>query len=107
LALAGFLVPYAFVYNNGLLATGPLLEIIWVTTTATIGVVLLASAIIGYFLTFPTRVERVLLFAASLLLIHPEKTTDFVGLGLGLLVFVLQKRRKPQAAPVPHDDLPH
>jgi TRAP transporter 4TM/12TM fusion protein len=99
LALAGFLVPYAFVYNNGLLATGPLWEVIWVTVTATIGVVLLASAIIGYFLTVPTKVERVILFVASLSLIHPEKTTDFIGLAFAVLVLVLQKRRKLQTSP--------
>ena len=94
LALAGFLVPYAFVYNNGLLATGPLLDIIWVTVTVSIGVILLAAAIIGYFVIVPTKVERLLLFAASFLLIHPVKTTDFIGLGRGHSGICASKKTK-------------
>lgn len=94
LALAGFLVPYAFVYNNSLLATGPISEIVWVTITATIGVTLLASSIIGYFFRTATKLERILLFVAAILLITPEKITDFIGMAIGILVIIIQKKRK-------------
>jgi TRAP-type uncharacterized transport system fused permease subunit len=96
LALAGFLVPYAFAYNNGLLATGSLFEIIWVTTTAILGVILLASAIIGFFMTTMTKLERILFFSASLLLIDPGKVTDLIGLAIGILAMIMQKTRKTQ-----------
>jgi TRAP transporter 4TM/12TM fusion protein len=96
LALAGFLVPYAFAYNNGLLGMGSLFEIIWVTTTAILGVILLASAIIGFFMTTMTKLERILFFSASILLIDPGKITDLIGLGIAILAIAIQKTRKTQ-----------
>ncbi len=101
LALAGFLVPFAFAYNNGLLGMGPWPEIIWVSTTATLGVVLLASAIIGFFLTSMTKLERILFFSAALLLIDPGKLTDLIGLGVFAIAIVLQKTRKAKRLPNP------
>lgn len=38
--LAGFLVPYAFVYNTALLRRGPRVEVVWVGVTAGLGVLL-------------------------------------------------------------------
>ena len=95
------ILPYAFAYNNGLLGTGSLFEIIWVTTTAILGVILLASAIIGYFMTNMTKLERILFFAASLLLIDPGKLTDLIGLGIAILAIAIQKTRKTKMIPSP------
>ncbi|MBI2555816.1 MAG: TRAP transporter fused permease subunit, partial [Candidatus Rokubacteria bacterium] len=47
-SLAAFLVPYAFVYNQALLLTGPWGEIAWVVSTTAVGVAVLAAAVVGY-----------------------------------------------------------
>lgn len=96
-SLAAFLVPYAFVYNQALLLKGPWGEIAWVVSTTAAGVVLLAAAVVGYAYG-PTRpAERALLFLASLLLIVPEKITDFIGMALAAGVLVAEWRRAKAA----------
>ena len=66
-----------------------------------VGVILLASAIIGFFMTTMTKLERILFFSASLLLIDPGKVTDLIGLGIGILAMIIQKTRKTQKIPSP------
>jgi len=92
-SLAAFLVPYAFVYNQALLLRGPWTEIAWVVPTTAVGVILLAAAVVGYAYGPARPIERLLLFVASLLLITPEKITDFVGIALAASVFAAQRRR--------------
>jgi TRAP-type uncharacterized transport system fused permease subunit len=93
IAFASFLVPYAFVYNNALLFKGSMLEILWATATTALGICFLAAVYVGFFCTRLTRIERGLLFVGALLLIHPGVLTDLIGLGAGLLVLVLARRR--------------
>ena len=89
-ALAGFLLPYMFVYNNSLLLMGSVFHIIISIFTSLIGVICLGSGIIGYFLKETRLYERILLFAAALLLISPGWATDLIGfLCIGITV-VLQ-----------------
>jgi hypothetical protein len=99
IAFASFLIPYAFVYNNALLFMGSLGEIAWVTATTALGVCFLAAVYVGFLRTHLRRVERALLFAGALLLIHPGKLTDVMGLGVGLLVLLLVWRRGAAAKP--------
>ncbi len=50
LAMAGFIIPYVFVFNPALLMQGSLPEIITVFLALVLGVTLLAAALSGYFL---------------------------------------------------------
>jgi TRAP-type uncharacterized transport system fused permease subunit len=95
-ALAGFLLPYMFVYNNSLLLMGSIINISFAVLTAAIGVICLGSGIIGYFLEKTSAVERLLLFAAALLLIKTGFITDITGLICVLVVIFpqLKKRKK-------------
>jgi TRAP transporter 4TM/12TM fusion protein len=95
IALPGFLIPYVFVYNNSLLLRGSWWEILWVTGTAAIGVIGFAGGISGYFARSATKIERLLLLIGAVLLIVPEKITDFVGMGILGGVFVWQRLREP------------
>jgi len=97
IAVPGFLIPYVFVYHNGLLLKGSLMEILWVTMTTSIGIIGLAGAIIGYFAKNTNPWERILLTIGALLLIVPEKITDFVGLAILGGIFIFQRLRKPAA----------
>jgi TRAP-type uncharacterized transport system fused permease subunit len=98
LSFAGFLVPFAFVFNNALVMQGPLTQTIWTTFTATLGVYSLATAIIGYSLGKLANVEKLLFFAAAVLLIDPGVMTDITGLGLLSGVYVWRRYRFRRAA---------
>lgn len=91
LAIAGFVVPFVFVYNPVLL----LQDVNWgegivVVITAVIGIVALGAGMIGYLRTTTSIVERILLFVSALMLLVAGLTTDLVGLGILVLVYVYQ-----------------
>ncbi len=92
-AAAGFIVPFFFVFNPALLFSGTWDEILRAVITGTIGVVALAASMEGYFLRAANLLERLLLFAAALLLIDPNVITDVIGLGVLGLVLLSQKLR--------------
>lgn len=106
IAIPGFLIPYAFVFDQGILLQGEPLHIARVLATATIGVLGLSAATGGYAfgpLNWPLRLA---LFCLSPLLIDPRILTDMVGLG-GIAAIVgyqiwrhkLSRRSKPLTAP--------
>lgn len=102
LSLAGFLVPFAFVYNPAMLFLGSTAQTAWVTFTCIIGVTSLAVSLSGILFTRLTATERVLFFIAAILLVVSEGVTDFLGFGLfaclvGTL-FVKHRARGPLQA---------
>lgn len=102
LALAGFVVPYMFVYNQQLLLSNVnLLSGVQVCITACLGVALIALAAEGYLCTKASWPVRIIAFGTALLLIDSALLTDVIGLVLGLLLFLLQRvkqRRERRAA---------
>lgn len=87
LALAGFVLPYVFIYNPALLMIGTAPEVILAFLSATIGIICLSASIMGYLFKETPLFGRIILFAAALLLIKPGWITDLVGLGcLGSVV---------------------
>jgi len=93
-ALAGFLLPYMFVYNTSLLLMGSPADIVLAVLTSMIGIICLASGIIGYLFKETKLLERLLLFAAAFLLIKPGILTDIIGLLCVGMVVILQLRTK-------------
>jgi TRAP transporter 4TM/12TM fusion protein len=92
LASAGFLIPYIFCYNPGLLlinTTWP--EVIHITLTALVGIIALAFACVGYWRGILSWWQRALLLASSIGLIVPGIWTDLGGL-LVLAVVLLAQR---------------
>jgi TRAP transporter 4TM/12TM fusion protein len=65
LALAGFLIPYIFVFNQALLMRGTPLEIITVTLMLLVAIIFFAGALSRYFVRPLSRVFQVLLFALA------------------------------------------
>lgn len=100
IAIPGLLIPFAFVFDQGLLLQGVPLHIAQVVTTATIGVLAFSAASGGYAfgpLAWPARIA---LFCFSPLLIDPDTTTDLIG-GAGMaLVFGYQIWRYKLRGPV-------
>lgn len=95
LALAGFLIPYIFCYNPGLLMIGASnLEIVFIVCTAAVGIISLSFASVGYWLRNLFLWERLLLVGAAITLITPGLVTDIIGLSLMAAVYVSQKTFK-------------
>jgi TRAP-type uncharacterized transport system fused permease subunit len=101
-ALAGFIVPYMFVYGPSLLMQGHWYEILWSVVTGAVGTLCLGGAVVGYLLKPATWVERLLLFAAAVLLIKPGLLTD--GAGFGLLAVTVALQRARAAVPLPQPE---
>jgi len=100
-ALAGFLLPYMFVYNNSLLLMGAAINVSTAVVTSVIGVICLGSGIIGYLITEVRYYERILLLLAAFLLIKPGLATDLIGLLCVVWVIILQLRLKRLSEGVP------
>lgn len=115
LSIAGFIIPYLFVYNPAMLlietegiavnarefAFPPAIEVILITITAVIGIIGLSAAVEGYFRTRLNIVTSILLGAGALLLIVPETFTDVIGLVVVLGIFALnyvKDKREHKAA---------
>ncbi|MFZ3046469.1 MAG: TRAP transporter permease [Desulfatirhabdiaceae bacterium] len=96
-AIAGFLIPYMFVYGPAMVLIGTPMEIATSVVTGIIGCMALAGSIQGYFLYHASMIERIILFIAALSLIKPGLMTDLVGLALLLIIGGLQLARKKKA----------
>nr|WP_201633825.1 TRAP transporter permease [Psychrobacter immobilis] len=111
LALAGFIVPFMFIYNptmlmidpTGLAVTAkdfplpPIIDIIAVVVTSVTGVIALSSALEGYFKGTMNSVTRIILAIGALLLIYPEITTGLLGgvIVLSIVIFNIKTAGKP------------
>ena len=83
LSIAGFLLPFFFVYNNVLLFDGTPLAIFRAFVGAVIGIYCLACAMQGYLWNAPVNwLGRLALFVAAVLLIDSAVLTDIIGLAL-------------------------
>jgi len=100
IGFAGFVVPFMFVYEPGLLMIGDWPTIVISFIAATLGIILFASGLHGYLVARASLWERAALVVAGLLLIKPGIYTDIAGLvlGAGILVYQLTTRRTEAAA---------
>ncbi|WP_307190066.1 TRAP transporter permease [Geomicrobium sp. JCM 19038] len=99
LAIAGFIVPFMFVYNNELLLMDTTFtESIGVIITAAIGVLMLGIAAEGYLLHSMNVISRLFMAGGALLFLHPALLTDAVGVIILVTIFLIQwirKRKQP------------
>ncbi len=91
LGLAGFIVPFMFVYSESLLLSGPLFEILYAVLPALLGVFFLGTFAVGYFGGRIGWVGRFLMAAAGVLLIYPGIRTDLLGVALAALVYLSRR----------------
>lgn len=91
LAIAAFIIPYMFVFNPAMLMIDASIgEIIWVTATAIIGMVAIGAGLIGFWYRKINWIERIITVATGMMLIYPETKTDFIGLGLFIILVAIQ-----------------
>ena len=91
LALAGFLVPYVYVYNPMLLFIDVVpMQMIQAIFTALLGVFLLAMFTIGYFKAPIAWYLRLLAFGGALALLVPGTMSDAGGIAVLVLIYLIQ-----------------
>ena len=88
-AIAGFIIPFMFVFGNELLFKGNTPSIVLAFITAAFGVGMLAATVQGWCIGFGkiNYLERGLLLGASLLLMKPGWITDVVGVCIVLALY--------------------
>jgi len=89
-AIAGFIIPYMFIYGPAMVLIGTPGEITLAIITGLFGTMALASAVQGWLLKNATWIERIILLGAAITLIKPGWETDLIGFGLLLLVAAYQ-----------------
>jgi len=94
LGIAGYIVPFMFIYGPELLAIGPVHKVIFATLTATFGVYCLAAGVQNCLFIQTKIYERLLLLITSFLLIKPGLMTDLAGILLFGIVYLSQKFRQ-------------
>lgn len=94
IGIAGFVVPFLFVYAPELLFIGDYKMTVWVSFTGLVGLLCAAAGLTGYLLKPTVSWERFALLAAFIFLILADTTTDIIGLSLGAIA-VIGNRLRP------------
>lgn len=97
IAATSFIVPFMFVYEPALLMIGDWPSIIWASLTASVGVIVFAAGLHGYFITHSAHWQSVLLAVAGLLLIDPHVLTSIIGAMIAAVVIAAQLMTKRAA----------
>jgi len=92
-AIAGFIIPYMFVYGPAMVLIGSPMEITMAVISGLLGTLALAAGVQGWLLKRASWMERGVLIIAALLLIKPGWITDLIGFGLLIIVAVFQYTR--------------
>ncbi|MGD9665905.1 MAG: TRAP transporter permease [Synergistaceae bacterium] len=99
LALAGFLIPYIYVYNPMLLFIDVVpLQMVQAIFTAMLGVFLLSMFTIGYYKASIPLYLRLIAFAGALGLLIPGSMTDAGGIAVLVLIYVIQTAKAKRIA---------
>ena len=84
LAITAFVVPFAFMYGEGLLLEGPITGIVLNCLTATLGVIVLSAGIEGYWKAPLSGIAQAMLLVAGLMFLAPS----IIALGIAVALVV-------------------
>ncbi|TLQ00259.1 TRAP transporter permease [Nesterenkonia salmonea] len=82
MAIAGFLIPYAFILEPALLLEGTFTELILALGTVVLGMIGVSSGLAGYLIARGTIMDRTLLVLGGIMLIYPDVVVSGIGLGV-------------------------
>ena len=97
LAFAAYLVPWAFIFNPGILMIGSAWEIIKAFFFVTLGAISIGVAFEGYLVVRVRKWERLLLPVSGLCIFVPNSITRVAGLAYQALFLLSQMMRAKQA----------
>ncbi len=102
LGLISLIIPFIFVRSPTLLMQGSTGEILWDSLVATIGCIICAIGLIGYFRTTMSILSRALCVVGGLMMIHPSIISDIVGTVIVAAILTLNAlQARKSADPVP------
>lgn len=94
LAIAAFIIPYIFVIHPQLLLIDyDPFSLTFAVITSLLGMMAISAGLTAYLIRKAYLWERLLLVAAGLCLISPDRATDFLGVALMALILFVQSRR--------------
>ncbi len=94
LGIAGFLIPFAFVFQPALLLQGTLPEILMATGLTALGVASLSAFLVGYVWSPLSWLHRFLFASAAVLLVFPTIGLELIGIGLAGGLFIWARIKK-------------
>lgn len=115
LSLAGFLIPFIFIYEPAMLLVdieglmtnareypfASFMDVAVVLASTTIGLIALSAGLEGFFKTHINPFLRTVLIGSAILLVVPETYTDVIGLSIAIIIFILNyakwKKEEPAA----------
>ena len=106
LAIAAFIIPYIFAFNNAMIFVGDDVTV-WsvasITISATLGMLSIASGLMGYLIHDLKWISRIALIAGGLLMIIPGTVSDLAGFAVLAAIYILQtieNKKEKKAASV-------
>ncbi len=103
LAIAGFIIPYMFIYSPSLLMPEGIgiIEIIMTVVSALVGVIALGLFVEGFLFRKMNVIERALAATAAVCLIYSGLVTDVIGYSIIAYLFAMQYRYSKKAVQTP------
>ncbi len=99
LAIAAFLIPYIFVYSPQLLLIDVnAMQIIIIIITSIVGIISVASALTGYFITNMTTIERLIFLVGGVMLVTTNIAVNGVAIIFLAVGYLMQKKNKKRLA---------
>lgn len=99
LAIAAFIIPYIFAFNNAMLFIDTTaFEVVQVVVTSFVGMFLIAAGLMGYMLREINWPCRIIAIAGGLGLIKPGTLTDLMGIAVLIVLIVIQMIGKKKDA---------
>lgn len=100
LAIAGFVLPFLFLYRPAILLQGAWYETIWAVAMVVCFLFMFIIAVEDFFLQKTTVVERLLAGVSAFCLLMPVAALDFAGIALAVIMLVLHITRYKKQPPV-------
>ena len=94
LAIAAFIIPYIFAYNNEMIFVGDnvtVWSVVSITVSATLGMLAIAAGLMGYLIRDTKMIARIALVAGGLLMVIPGTVTDLAGLAILIVILLIQR----------------
>src|SRR5699024_333326 len=93
LGLPGFLLPFLFMYQPGILLEGTLMEIIIAILSTILGLSSMAFFFEGFVIRETTKLQRVLLMIHAIGLFLPGNISSLIGFTFLILILIMQFRQ--------------
>ena len=94
LAIAAFIIPYIFAYNNEMIFVGEnvtVWSVVSITVSPTLGMLAIAAGLMGHLIRDTKMIARIALVAGGLLMVIPGTVTDLAGLAILIVILLIQR----------------